>query len=232
MGLVIPSGSTGPLPLQIWDGKGFVLSRWDAGLLSWWGSHQMYQRIFPIMKFKCLVYIRRRCWLYKRELQTTKINVAVNAATGTMARMCALMRKRLPLLLRFLTAHYFGLCCKGVHNTMCKMLMVSLYFRLFLLLLLLTAVGKFVARRPLVKAQAELYFGMCQGDVFPLLCCRCSVRAVWGVLGSRAPANSWISSDPNPCVCVRSCGVAFLLNYLAVMIRLSEDGKGLRKRPV
>lgn len=37
-----------------------------------------------------------------------------------------------------------------------EMLMVSLYFRLFLLLLLLTAVGKSVAGRPLLTTQAEL----------------------------------------------------------------------------
>jgi len=75
--------------------------------------------------------------------------------------------------------------------------MVSLYFRLFLLLLLLlTAVGKFVARRPLMTTQAELYFGMCQGDILLMFLCRCSRPAVWGVnkargaLGGSAPALS------------------------------------------
>lgn len=89
--------------------------------------------------------------------------------------------------------------------------MVSLDIKLFLpLQLLLTAVGKSVARRPFLKTQAELCFGMCQGDISLLFRCRCCQPCSLGreqglsSVGMQlllSAASSWISSVPGPCVC-------------------------------
>lgn len=71
--------------------------------------------------------------------------------------------------------------------------------------LLLTAEGKSVARRPLLKTpginfQAEVCFGMCQGDISLQFCCRIAIPAVWG--GSKA-GQGWAVA---PALCCKQLG--------------------------
>lgn len=45
-------------------------------------------------------------------------------------------------------------------------------------------------------------------------------------------ASSWISSVQAPVSVGECCAIILLLNHLTAIIRLPEEGKGLRNRPV